>query len=1390
MEPTSGWENLGEPASPAEAAALNAFRKLLPDDGVTRAWANLTFLDSRGRSAEVDVLLLSPVGFFVVELKGWFGTITGDQQQWALRRAEHRAPEWVRNPYFLADNKAKRLASLLKEKAPRGRQDVVPFVQAAIVLHGRDSVVELDDIAAQHVFALDGFNVRGLTPLSELLATPPRNPRHQITPQQARGIAALVAAAGFVPTPKTRTVGRYVLTSTDPIAEGKGWHDHLVTHPDLPGVQRRIRIFDLPQGASRTDREELERLAQREFALTRGIRHDGIEAPIDFVRTDSGPALVFEHDPDARPLDDFLTEHPHLAFAERLALIRQVAEVMAYAHSRRLTHRALSPERVRVTTTDDGAPVARVRDWMTGRRTETSGSTLTLLSAGVTDVADRWEFEQWVYLAPESIRGGTNLPPIPLDVYGIGALAHLVLTGQGPAKDIAELQTRIAERRPLDAAAIRPDLPEALVSLVAEATSASELERPATVQDFLDRLAQVEEETAAPTVVAEPSDPLEAVAGAVVAGRFEVRQRRGRGSTGTALLVLDAAADREAVLKIARDDDAAARIDAEAAVLQGLDHPRVVRLLEGPFDVDGRRAILLSDAGRKTLATRLADEGRATIEQLENFGRDLLEAVAYLESQGVFHRDIKPANLADTPDPGTRRPRLNLFDFSLAPEPVEQLGSGTPGYRDPFLGTGRRRQYDRAAELYAVSVTLFEMAKGELPTWQRGDSVPQDTTDRVVVLPTMFDPAVGDQLTEFFARALHPDTAERYSNAADLARAWAAVFAHLDHAEDDAESAAARASRDAQAASVTLTTPLAESGLSPRVLSALRSRADIVTVGELIATSRMQLNSLPGLGERYRRELAGRVEEWRERLLTTDTRPAGEVEGQLGVERYAQALVPRPSPANTVEVTALTAMLGLEEPAGSLWPTSQDLAAVVGAARADVDRALDNATRRWRKAKHLATPEEVISAALASQDGVSRLRDLAGALVQTLGSALEGEERQRVAIGLVRAVLEQDARRADRRFTTRRVLAGDDLRAVLVAATDPAALLHGDAALDLAGALGAAADDLVGQRRLVSPATAVPTLRDTARRHLEGTGGRGLDADALALVEDDRLLRLAAAAASRAALSSRGELYPRDLPGDEAVLLALRGTTARTLTTERARARVTGRFPEVQDVPDGPVFAELVTQAVPALQWDGTHFIQRDLTSSVRASTATVTDAHTADAPAVDRALRASLRSSSALTLAVSPQRYSAAARGLARTYGVAVVDIAGLVVSALREGADRHGADWDAVTALDAHPERDDLMGILRTLARETVPPRWEEAVGRAEPVLLVNAGPLARYGLGDLLAPLFDLAHSRPAARWLLVARRPADHVPTLDGHAVPLGPDGWLDLPLGVTDVKEPA
>jgi len=45
------WVSLGDPASPAEAAAQDAFRELLDDDGMTKAWANLSFVDDAGRLA-------------------------------------------------------------------------------------------------------------------------------------------------------------------------------------------------------------------------------------------------------------------------------------------------------------------------------------------------------------------------------------------------------------------------------------------------------------------------------------------------------------------------------------------------------------------------------------------------------------------------------------------------------------------------------------------------------------------------------------------------------------------------------------------------------------------------------------------------------------------------------------------------------------------------------------------------------------------------------------------------------------------------------------------------------------------------------------------------------------------------------------------------------------------------------------------------------------------------------------------------------------------------------------------------------------------------------------------------------------------------------------------
>lgn len=1390
MQSTSDrWVSLGEPASAAEAEALNRVRELLPDDGVSHAWSNLTFVDTNGNTAEVDVLLVSRVGVFVLELKGWYGRISGDQQSFELVAAPGRPPVFERNPYILADQKAKRLASLLRTIAPPQAQRVVPFIGAKVILHGRNSQVDLPGVASSGILALDGYNVTGLAEeanLSRFLTTPPRNPNHLIEPSHAGQIAALIKAAGFVPTPLVRKVGQYTITSAEHLAEGTGWHDVEAKHPDMPGLARRIRIFELPRGASTEDRAELERSAQRELALTSGVRHPGIEGPFDMVRSDFGPALIFEHDPAAQPLDAYIGANAaSLTFADRLALLRQIAEVLAYAHSRRLTHRALSPLRVRIVT-HDGTPQVRIRDWWTGRKSPASTAratarpTVTALAGGVADVT-RWvEQDQWPYLAPELLRGSQEPPPVPLDVYGFGALAYLVLTGQPPGAHLAEVIDRVNAGQPLDAAKVSPELPESVVALIAAATSPNELDRPATMQDVLERLSAIEAGTLAeaPVPVA-VVDPLEAPSGAMVGGRFAVRFRRGRGSTGTALLVDDVTQQLEnVVLKLARDDAAARRLTGEARVLAHLDHPRIVQAIEGPLDVDGRQALLLSDAGQATLAQRLAAEGRCTLEQLENYGRDLLDAVGHLEERGVFHRDIKPANLGVAPDRGTRKPRLTLFDFSLAPEPLENIGAGTPGYLDPFLGKGRRRQYDRAAELWSVAVTLFEMSRGELPTWHRGDGAPAGPDDRVVVLPDMFEDAVGEALAAFFTRALHPDATARFANVGDLARAWYAVFAPLARgAAEEGEPDAVAAARDDAAARATLTTPLSEAGLSPRALSALQ-REDLATVSELITTSGLRINSIPGLGEQYRREIQARVRQWRDRLLsreeTTRVERAEPGEKWLGVEGVAELLVPRPSPANVVEVRALRSLLALDGVPATAWPTVQQLATAVDAPRAEVVSALDNAARRWRRNPEFAQVRDLLVSVIAAQGGVVGAEEAAAALTFRLGSAREGDARRAVATGLVRAVVEGDVRSQVPSLVTRRLT--DDAgvtRTVMLAVSDDAAVeaaVSGEAALDMAALLGEVADRLAETRSVTAPGRAAEEVRGAAAGALPASAQLG----------DDRLLRIATAAAARAALSSRGELYPRDLDPAEAVVLALRGITARTLTRERARERVIGRFPVVGPLPEGPAFDQLVMKAVPALHWDGQRYSQKEFTQTPSTTAVTSLGGPLVSVPAADAVLRDSLRRHSALTLAVHPRLHADCVAALAGRYGVQVVDVAAIVVREMRRAAAAHQAKWEAVVGLDSRLEDPRSGAILQSLAREAMAGPWSRLAERDEPLLLVHAGLLARYGLTDLLAQFFDLARPRPAARWMLLTRRASEGAPTLDGRPAPLGPDGWVDLP----------
>ena len=116
-----------------------------------------------------------------------------------------------------------------------------------------------------------------------------------------------------------------------------------------------------------------------------------------------------------------------------------------------------------------------------------------------------------------------------------------------------------------------------------------------------------------------------------------------------------------------------------------------------------------------------------------------------------------------------------LFDFSLAGASTSETSAGTPGYLDPFLGTGSRRHYDAAADRYAAAATLHEMSSGEVPAWGT-DGTAARYVDKPTLAAQKFPAAHRDLLTAFFEKALAKATADRFASLHDMRREWTRVF--------------------------------------------------------------------------------------------------------------------------------------------------------------------------------------------------------------------------------------------------------------------------------------------------------------------------------------------------------------------------------------------------------------------------------------------------------------------------------------------------------------------------------------------------------------------------------------------------------------------------------------
>jgi tetratricopeptide (TPR) repeat protein len=206
-------------------------------------------------------------------------------------------------------------------------------------------------------------------------------------------------------------------------------------------------------------------------------------------------------------------------------------------------------------------------------------------------------------------------------------------------------------------------------------------------------------------------------------GPYQLGERLGGGGFGD---VYKAFSIRDAGMPVAlkllreeyaRDPLLRQRFLNEARVIDRLDHPHIVKVLERGENND-RLYLAMEFIDGKNLADIIKENPRLPLDFCVEVMKQLLDAVEALHRQGVLHRDLKPDNVM-VQGGFSESPDIKLMDFDLARDvrmtPLTQTGEllGTLPYMPPERISGQI--CSEAGDLYSLGVLFYEMLTGEKP---------------------------------------------------------------------------------------------------------------------------------------------------------------------------------------------------------------------------------------------------------------------------------------------------------------------------------------------------------------------------------------------------------------------------------------------------------------------------------------------------------------------------------------------------------------------------------------------------------------------------------------------------------------------------------------------------
>jgi eukaryotic-like serine/threonine-protein kinase len=272
--------------------------------------------------------------------------------------------------------------------------------------------------------------------------------------------------------------------------------------------------------------------------------------------------------------------------------------------------------------------------------------------------------------------------------------------------------------------------------------------------------------------------------GRVLAGRYRVIGRLGRGGMGIVWRAADEVLGREVALKELRTytdagsaelDDLRTRMQREARAAARVRHPGVISV----HDVaqhEGRPVIVMELVEGPSLDDVLRERGSLEPREAAAIGAKVMDALAAAHQVGVLHRDVKPGNVLL--ENGGERVVLTDFGIASMEDPEDGASThltgsgelvGSLDYLAPERARGEKPR--PASDVWALGATLYAAIEGAAPfrrtsTW---------STLNAIVVDPLPEPQRAGTLAPVLAELMDKDPEKRVDavRAAALLRAVA-----------------------------------------------------------------------------------------------------------------------------------------------------------------------------------------------------------------------------------------------------------------------------------------------------------------------------------------------------------------------------------------------------------------------------------------------------------------------------------------------------------------------------------------------------------------------------------------------------------------------------------------